>query len=596
MTISLIKTDGSGDYTSIQAWEDACPSDITASGTNENWEGELFNEEFLNSEGECTFGGITTDATHQLLLRPVTGGGFADNADPTSDPLRYNASLGASIRSTTAYVQMLDFGSSSSVRCTITGIQMKATDSLARCIDNLTHSQPLMIKGCYLEGAGTSSTGAHVLRLGESSGTKSIVSNSVLINTTGGVALIESEAGYQFVTFYSNSSTDYVRGSNYDPATYKNCLFLNGSTFQNDGEDNTVDFCVSDLASWESSTALNSVLNATAANEIENDSGSASTVDLRAKAGGDSDGGGTNISGITTDIYGQTRDVSTPTVGAFEIVSVGGLVVQDLSVSTSLTSPTLTQHNSLAVDNLSVATSLTEPNLSQNNALAVDGLASSTSLTEPVLAQHNVLSTDDLTSSTALTEPSLTQRNILVVDDLASSTALTSPVFVQQNALSVDSLTSATSLTEVTLSIAGALAVASLGVGTSLSEAGLTQHNILLVDSLAVASSLSNASLAGTIALAVNDLAVGTSISQPTLDVAFSILVDNLSVGTSISESTFTQHNVLLVDDMSVDTLLSIVSLGGVVISCFSGYVTIEPQFSGHTTIEPAFSGYVKID
>lgn len=321
MTISLVKTDGSGDFSTIQAAEDACPADITAGGTNENWEMELFNEEFLDGEGSFNVGGITTDATHQLILRPVSGGGFADNANPASDALRYQPTLGASIRITTQYTQAINFGGSSSVRMDIIGIQIKTTRTLAKCIDNPNHSQPIIIDGCILESAGTGTTGNFIARIGRSTGTDSIVKNTVLIKTVAGNAVVETKfCTYDFCTFYGATSVSQVRG-NYNPATFNNCLFLNSSDWQSATQDHTVDHCVGDFSSWESSTATNSVLNATASDEIENDSGSASTVDLRAKSGGSSDGGGTNISGITTDIYGQTRDGSTPTVGAFEIVS-----------------------------------------------------------------------------------------------------------------------------------------------------------------------------------------------------------------------------------------------------------------------------------
>lgn len=273
----------------------------------------------------------------------------------------------------------------------------------------------------------------------------------------------------------------------------------------------------------------------------------------------------------------------------------GVLIVQDLSTTTTITSPLLTQNNAFAVENLTVSTTLAESALNQNNALLVDALASSTSLTSTAFTEHSALNIDSLATATALTSPELVQQNILVVDDLASATSLTDPDFVQHSALSVDSLASATTLTDSSLSIAGALSVASLNVSTALTEVGLTQHNILIVDSLSVASLLSNASLAGTVALSVNDLAVGTSVSQSTLDVAFAILADNLSASSSLSEPALNQHNALLVDYLSVNTLLSVVSFGGAVISCLSGYITIMPPLSASSTIKPALSGDIKI-
>ncbi len=319
MTVSVIKTDASEDYSTIQAWEDACPADITAGGTNENWEGELFNEEFLNTEGRTVFGGITTDATHKLILRPVSGGGFADNADPTSDALRYQPTLGASIKNTSGYVTVLDFGGSSAVRTAFEGVQIQSTSATSILITNPSHTQPITLDGCILDYGRTGSN----IFIFTTSGDDSELNNCVLINTITNRGISGRGATLNFCTFYGTSTGSHVIGS-YGVFNFNNCLFLGAPDFQGATQVHLVDFSVTDLASWESSTATNSVLNATASDEIENDSGSASTVDLRAKAGGDSDGGGTSISGITTDIYGQTRDGSTPTVGAFEIISAAG--------------------------------------------------------------------------------------------------------------------------------------------------------------------------------------------------------------------------------------------------------------------------------
>jgi len=98
---------------------------------------------------------------------------------------------------------------------------------------------------------------------------------------------------------------------------------LGSSDFQVQTINNNVDYCVTDLSSWESSTASNSVLNATPANEIISDTGNNTTCDLTAKEGGDIESAGTPISGVTVDIFGQTRDGSAPTIGAYEIVSGG---------------------------------------------------------------------------------------------------------------------------------------------------------------------------------------------------------------------------------------------------------------------------------
>ena len=287
-----------------------------------------------------------------------------------------------------------------------------------------------------------------------------------------------------------------------------------------------------------------------------------------------------------------------PAIASLYFVPVSsstGLVVQDLAVATSLTSPTLTQHNVLAVDNLSVATSLTEPSLSQHNVLAVDDMAAATSLTEPSLVQNFALLADDMAVATSLTEPNLTQHQILSVNDLAVAFSLTGPGLTQHNIIAVDDLNVGTTLSNVTLSVAGVLAVQDLSVGTTITSPALTQHNVLVVDNMAVSSSLSEPALTQHNALAVDNLAVGTVITQSTLNTAISLLVDNLAVGTVLSVPLLDQHNVLIVDDIDVQTLLSNVSLSGAAIGCLSGKVVIAQLLDGKISIQPVLGGNITI-
>lgn len=323
MTVSTVDTSGSGDYTTWQAWEDACPADITAGGTNENWEGEGVNEEFVGSDAQVTFGGITTDATHRLLMRPASGDGWVDNVDPDTDALRYNSSLGCSLHENRNFQNLLDFGGSTTVRCEVLGLQLKASAIAARGIISTSHTQPVLLDQCicdFLSSYGST----QVINLFYGSGDVSRIRNSAIIHTgTTSPSLQGRDVVCEYVTFYGSASQSQVLAG-YGEHTFTNCLFLNSNDFQASTEVHIVDSCVTDLSSWESSTATTSVLNATGSDEIENDSGSNTTVDLRIKSGGDCDGGGENISGITTDIYGNTRDGSTPTVGCMEVLSAGG--------------------------------------------------------------------------------------------------------------------------------------------------------------------------------------------------------------------------------------------------------------------------------
>lgn len=104
MTTTVVKTIGlGGDYTSLQAWNDAAPSSLVTA--DEIWEGRVlaaFDSSAATST-VLTIGGSTSDVTRYKLLRANIGAGFADNTNVAVNALRYNASNGAAISATVGY-------------------------------------------------------------------------------------------------------------------------------------------------------------------------------------------------------------------------------------------------------------------------------------------------------------------------------------------------------------------------------------------------------------------------------------------------------------------------------------------------------------
>ncbi len=103
MTTTTVKTIGTGgDYTTLQAWEDASPANLVTSDVV--WQGQCFNQEFFSSSaGLLNVSGSTTDATRYKELTTYAGASFVDNAGVQTNALRYNASNGAGIRNSYAW-------------------------------------------------------------------------------------------------------------------------------------------------------------------------------------------------------------------------------------------------------------------------------------------------------------------------------------------------------------------------------------------------------------------------------------------------------------------------------------------------------------
>lgn len=134
------------------------------------------------------------------------------------------------------------------------------------------------------------------------------------------------------------------------------------------------------------------------------------------------------------------------------------LTADDLTSQTELTSPTLTEHQTVTPDDLASLTELTEPDLTQAHFLQPDSLTVLTELTSPDLGEtpHFELSADDLTVLTLVESPVLAQHHELAPADLTVLAQVTEPlvatiVFVDPDSLAVLAELGAPDLTQAHL-------------------------------------------------------------------------------------------------------------------------------------------------
>lgn len=100
MPTTVVKSIGtsSRDYSTVQAWEDACPADLTA--VDQIWKGECYNDSELAG---MFMAGITTDGTRYPFLTAAAGQSFQDHASVRSNPLRYDQSKGVGLLESALY-------------------------------------------------------------------------------------------------------------------------------------------------------------------------------------------------------------------------------------------------------------------------------------------------------------------------------------------------------------------------------------------------------------------------------------------------------------------------------------------------------------
>lgn len=286
----------SRDYSTLQLWEDACPADITAGGTNEIWKGEAYKDSTFT--GTLAIAGMTTDATHYVWLTTAAGESFVDTIAGRTTALDYG------LTGVKQECGLYQINITNSVGSTvIENIQIK----------NLSYFMLAggpRVKNCIFKGQRISGGG--------------LFSNCLMIETaalewSGGGALDGST--YEFTTLINASGGSASLGGVLfgGTATIENCSYFGFTT------DWAVTFGT--LAGGHNCTDLgtapgsNNQVSKTFSNNVVN-----TTNDFRAKSGGDVENNGTPATSFTTvDISGFSRSATTPTIGAWELSS-GGFV------------------------------------------------------------------------------------------------------------------------------------------------------------------------------------------------------------------------------------------------------------------------------
>lgn len=136
-------------YSTPQAWKDALPANIVASGNS--YVGEMYNDgPFI---GTLNMNGLVTDATHTVTLKAGAGQSFRDHANVRTNPLRANQAYGVLITSNGGYGSTI---TNDSEWVYFEGLQITQTNK------GYASYGPANFKNCIVEGG---TPGGSVIRL-----------------------------------------------------------------------------------------------------------------------------------------------------------------------------------------------------------------------------------------------------------------------------------------------------------------------------------------------------------------------------------------------------------------------------------------------
>ena len=309
MTTTIAKTIGTGgDYSTLQAWEDACPADLTA--VDQIWRGECLNQEFVVSATALNASGVVASVTNYMELTTAAGCSFQDHASKSTNPLRYNAAAGAAIRNTSGY----SFGIRIDTQYfRLSNLQIKAgSQSTAVMAGEFGSGAYATIKNCIIESDGGNSAVFY--------GNHATLINSVVISLGGSKLAYIGISGswYNSTLVHLGASTASPINTSYPSGTIRNC-YIGGNITALPTLGSVVQNCSTSLGSPPSgfTTAAMSTAN------FENVT--AGTHDFRLKSGSALINIGTDDStNAANDILGTARTAGAYDIGAHEYAAGGG--------------------------------------------------------------------------------------------------------------------------------------------------------------------------------------------------------------------------------------------------------------------------------
>jgi hypothetical protein len=329
---STIGSGGGRDYSTLQAWENACPANLVTD--DKVWKGTCYNDSEFTADGATllTVSGITTDATRYVWLTTASGQSFKDDGSDTTLPLKYDQSKGVGFRLTGQYTKGIEC--SSGIKLIVEGIQLYWNSTSSWSSRVFVQGDTALYRECIIQTTdpdtsvcgeeATSFTNCTVIASGSACGDVlqgggsyrncTIVRPSDL--TTAGVAVSPN--------YFSNYPTVI------NCAVFGAFTTMFGGTLGSYGGSSGYNASSVGTGSMPGSNNVGSL---TLANQFENTTNA--SQDWRPKSGNGLAAGTrdqTNTSDL--DIIGAARSTSTPTIGAREVAASG--------VSTALSGSALT--------------------------------------------------------------------------------------------------------------------------------------------------------------------------------------------------------------------------------------------------------------
>lgn len=303
------------DYSTLQAWEDAIPADVVASGNS--YVGECYNDSEFSAG--VVISAHNTDATHTITLTAATGQSFQDHPNVRSNALVYDQSKGVGILVTASYSSGVD-ALGLTHYLTVTRLQIKTTHAKSFPLVSDSLNDNLVVKDCILQG--NSETANVVDLFGE-------LINCLVIQdhaTGDGIWMRQNHnvLGCTIVRTTNNSPAGTgVIARNYADITLRSTAifgFTNPTGVAGTGAFDAL--CSNNASDGASLPGASNQINVPFSNVTPFSDADNTGTDLKAIVGTALVNNGIRDSGLAPDdITGEARD-TTPTIGVWELIEL----------------------------------------------------------------------------------------------------------------------------------------------------------------------------------------------------------------------------------------------------------------------------------
>jgi hypothetical protein len=429
----------SGYYTTITAWESACPANLVS--VDQIWEGHLYpdgggtNGEWILS-ALLTIATTTVDATRFMRLRAAAGHAFYDHGNKLTNALRYNTANGVAVRANYGYgTGAIRQGE----RSQLVGLQVSYERS---ALYNDSGANWLTDR-CILSGGQSNQP---IVRI--ATGTNAIVSNSLIISRgdRDGVYTVGAGATFKNCTFIKPTgvAASVISSGGYGGvSTFQNCAIF-GFNAPTTGFSGSSSYNATNLSSLGGS---NNQVSQTFADQFENIS-SVAALDARLKSTNTIEGDGSSaLLYGAYDILGQGWN-TTPSLGAFEgdVAAAGGHDVEAANASSQPTAATaaIAQTHRVGVTNATSAPSASAAAIQQTHRVTAAAATSTPGASTAAIAQgavHQVTATN-ATSTPAASAATVTQTHRVTTSNATSAPTATTAAIRQTHAVTAAGATS----------------------------------------------------------------------------------------------------------------------------------------------------------